>query len=349
MRTALAFFLLINLCANAQTKWSADKANNWAKDQPWFIGCNYIPATAINELEMWQRETFDTVTIQNELALAHTTGFNIIRVFLHETVYRYDSVAFKKRIDVFLSIAERNKIKVMFVLFDDCWNANPKPGPQPAPKPGVHNSGWVQCPGKTDVISHKRWADLEKYTVDIISTFANDKRIVVWDVYNEPGNSGLFGKTVPLLRNVFKWAREAKPGQPLTSGVFAFKATHNVQLSNSDIITFHNYSGSKRMAAQIKRMKLFNRPVICTEYMARTSGSTFKDNLPVLARENVGAINWGFVKGKTQTIYPWTTWIKPMTSEPAIWFHDIYRTDSTAFDNEEVKLIQRISAEKNQP
>ncbi|MCW3125292.1 MAG: 1,4-beta-xylanase [Bacteroidetes bacterium] len=348
MRMLFILLVFAGLEANAQDeRWSADKTNKWFDSHPWSAGCNYIPATAINPIEMWQAATFDTATIASELSLAHSIGFNTLRVFLHEVVYRYDSIAYKQRIKTFLSIADRNQIKVMFVLFDDCWMADPHPGPQRPPRPGVHNSEWVQCPGKKDVLSQERWSDLQKYTEDIVRTFANDQRVLIWDVYNEPGNSGIGTYTTPLLINVFQWARSQHPTQPLTSGVYTPGRCSATQLKNSDVISFHNYGDGDKMKKQIEKLKALGRPLICTEYMARTNGSTFQGSLPVLASENVGAINWGFVNGKTQTIYPWSTGKVPMTEEPKVWFHEIFRADHTAYDIAEVELIKKIVKDKN--
>jgi hypothetical protein len=339
----LACVLLSALYCPAQKNWSVDKANKWYKQQQWPVGCNYIPANAVNPIEMWQSETFDTATIDKELALAHATGFNTLRVFLHETVYRYDSIGYKNRIRKFLEIAARHQLKVIFALFDDCWFHEPKPGAQPLPRPGVHNSEWVQCPGKKDVYHRRRWCDLEKYTTDIVRTFGMDDRVLMWDLYNEPGNSFLLWRTNPLLSSVFKWARTAEPQQPLTSGVYSITACKRVQLKNSDVITFHNYADTGNMKRQIKQLKKSGRPVICTEYMARSAGSTFQTHLPLLAAENVGAINWGLVKGKTQTIYPWSTWVKPAKTEPVLWFHDLYYEDYRPYSKPEIDLIKDIA------
>lgn len=340
--------LLICSSVMAQNIWPAAKANEWYAKQSWPIGCNYIPANAVNPIEMWQQETFDTLTIAKELALARSIGFTVLRVFLHETVYRYDSIGYKKRINEFLDIADRNQLKIIFVLYDDCWFHAPKSGVQPAPRPGVHNSEWVQCPGKKDVRHKARWNELEKYTVDIVGSFGKDERVLMWDLYNEPGNSFLLWSTKPLLKKVFQWARSVSPAQPLTSGVYAITACARIQIKNSDVISFHNYSDTNNMKKQIAKLKKRNRPIICTEYMARTSGSTFQTHLPVMAAENVGAISWGLVKGKTQTIYPWGTWFKPAKEEPKVWFHDIFHEDHSCYSNEEVELIKKISAGKNQ-
>jgi hypothetical protein len=323
-------------------RWSAERANDWYRKQPWLVGCNFIPSTAINQLEMWQADTFDPKTIDRELGWAAKIGFNTMRVFLHDLVWEADAAGLKKRIGQYLDIAERHKIRTMFVLFDDCWNQNPKIGKQPAPIPGVHNSGWMQSPGSAVVTNPKDWGRLERYVKDVVSTFARDKRIIVWDLYNEPGNEKLGDQSLPLLKEVFRWAKGAKPEQPLTVGVwFGNQKLNDFQLQSSDIITFHNYHDAANLRKQIGELKKHGRPVICTEYMARTRDSRFDTHLPVLKEENVGCYNWGLVSGKTQTIYPWRS--PKGAPEPKIWFHDVFRADGTPFDPKEVTLIRKLT------
>src|SRR5512133_1841758 len=127
--------------------WPVEQAWEWYRQQPWLVGCNFIPSTAINQLEMWQADSFDMKTIDRELGWAAAIGFNSMRVFLHDLVWQADAEGFKQRIKQYLAVAERHGILTMFVFFDDCWNTDPHLGRQPEPIPGVHNSGWVQSPG----------------------------------------------------------------------------------------------------------------------------------------------------------------------------------------------------------
>jgi len=345
MKTNRYLLLLLTLgawCyANAQV-WSKEKATQWYAAQPWQAGCNFIPSTAINQLEMWQAETFDSVTIDRELGWAADMGFNTARVFLHDLAYQADPAGFKGRINTFLRIADKHGIKPLFVFFDDCWNEHPKTGPQPKPVPGVHNSGWVQSPGKQIVQDSKQkteWPRLQKYVTDILTTFKEDQRILMWDLYNEPGNSHNGTKTLPLLKAVFSWARAVNPLQPLTAGIWSSnKALNSFQLANDDVITFHNYSDSAGLAKQIQQLKAGGRPVICTEWMARTRNSIAGTNLPVFKAAGVGCINWGFVAGKTQTIYPWGS--KPGNEPPKVWFHDLLYANGQPYNIEEVNLFR---------
>ncbi|PRY34405.1 glycosyl hydrolase family 2 [Spirosoma oryzae] len=331
------------LTANAQ-RWTAQQANTWYKTQPFLVGANFIPSTAINQLEMWQADTFDPATIDKELGYAEGIGMNVMRVFLHNLVWEQDAEGFKKRIDQFLQIADKHHIKIMFVLFDSCWNDDPQLGKQPAPVTGKHNSGWVRAPGTKRLFDSRTWAGLEQYTKGVLTAFANDKRVLVWDLFNEPTNSGYNDAVMPLLTKTFAWAQAVRPSQPITAGWWNdHELSNDLMFAQSDIITFHNYNEAPKLEAQIIDLqKRFGRPLICTEYMARTRNSTFQSSLPIFKKYKVGAINWGLVKGKTNTIYAWNAPM-PDGKEPPIWFHDIFRPDGSVFDPAETALIKQLA------
>ena len=330
--------------------WSEERANEWYQEWPWLRGANFLPSTAINQLEMWQAETFDTATINRELGWAADIGMNAMRVYLHHLAWEVDPDGFKKRMDQYLTIADKHGIATLFVFFDDCWNPTYKAGKQPDPKPGIHNSGWVRDPGDLLHSDSTIIPTLEKYVKDVLTEFGDDKRIVLWDLYNEPGNSGYGNKSMPLLKNVFQWAREIDPSQPLSVGVWnsKLKELGTYQLANSDVITYHNYMDPATHRAWIDSLRSYNRPLICTEYMARTRNSLFKDIMPLLKDNNVGAINWGLVTGKSNTIYAWDTPM-PDGREPAVWFHDIFRKDGSPYDAREVALIKKLSIAEEEP
>lgn len=325
-------------------KWSEEKANAWRKNKPWLRGANFTPSTAINQLEFWQSETFDPKTIDLELGWAENIGLNCMRVYLHHVAWEVDKIGFKNRIKEYLSIAEKHNISTIFVIFDDCWNPTYRAGKQPDPKPGVHNSGWVRDPGDLLFTSSSLLPILESYTKDILETFKDDKRIILWDLYNEPGNSGYKNKSLPLLKEVFAWAREVNLSQPVSSGVWNkdLSDLNKFQLENSDIITYHNYNNEIEHQEAIDSLRSYNRPMICTEYMARRNNSLFANIMPILKDQNIGAINWGLVDGKSNTKYAWDEPILNGT-EPALWFHEIFRKDGTPYKQEEVDLIKKLT------
>jgi len=328
------------------TVWSVQKANVWYNQHKWICGSNFLPSTAINQLEMWQAETFDPTTIDRELGWAENIGMNTMRVFLHSVAWKVDPDGFKKRVDQFLSIADKHHIQPLFVFFDDCWNKVPHAGKQPEPKPGIHNLGWVQDPGQPASNDTTIFPELEKYVKDVLTTFKTDKRILLWDLYNEPGNSGKKDSSLPLLKKVFQWAREVNPEQPVSAGLWAwdFEKLNAFQIQNSDVITYHDYEEPQWHQRVIELLKANGKPLICTEYMARTRNSRFSNILPLLKKENVGAINWGFVSGKSNTIYAWDTPI-PDGGQPVEWFHDIFSKDGTPYRQDEVNLIKKLNSE----
>jgi len=93
--------------------------------------------------------------------------------------------------------------------------------------------------------SSARWAVLEGYTKGVVGFFRDDQRVLAWDLYNEPGNSGYGSRSLPLLESVFEWARTAAPRQPLTVGIWdeskELAELNNLQAERSDIISFHSY------------------------------------------------------------------------------------------------------------
>ena len=344
--------------------WSKAKAGAWYAKQAWPVGSNYIPSDAINQLEMWQAATFDPSRIDQELGWAQGMGINTMRVFLHNLLWEQDKDGFKQRIDTFLAIAAKHHIKPIFVLFDSCWDPDPVLGPQHPPTPGVHNSGWVQAPGTKALDDPAHDPQLEAYVKDIVGRFAHDQRILAWDVWNEPDNDGggnyaaeepkdKFQRVAYLLPKVFAWARDESPLQPLTSGVWhdddwsdpaKLNAVERTQLTQSDIISFHNYGFPEGFASRVQQLRGYGRPMICTEYMARSAGSTIDTIAPLGKRLDVGMINWGFVAGKTQTIFPWDSWQRPYTLQaPAIWFHDLLQADGTPYRQREADILRALS------
>ena len=359
---AAVSLLVTTARAEAAPRWTPAQANAWYQKTGWLAGSNYAPASAINQLEMWQKETFDPQTIDRELGWAESLGFNSMRVFLHDQLWKQDRKGFIRRMDQFLAIADRHKIGVMFVLFDSVWDPHPHLGPQRQPTPHLHNSGWVQGPGAEVLRDPSRHDELKGYVQGVLRRFGKDRRVQVWDLWNEPDNNN--GNSyraweppnkaelvLPLLKKVYAWAQEANPSQPLTSGVWLgdwvdptkLQPWERVQLEESDIITYHNYGPVEDQRRRVEALRRYGRPILCTEYMARPMGSTFETVLPYLREQNVGAYNWGFVAGKSQTIYPWDSWDRKYTAEPRVWFHDIFRPDGTPYIEAEARAIRRTT------
>lgn len=346
--------------ADLPERWSCERANDWYARRPWIVGCNYIPSTASNQLEMWQAETFDPHRIDVELGWAENLGFNAVRVFLHDLVWEQDAVGYAARIDQFLCIAAKHGIDTLFVIFDSCWNPAPHLGQQEPPVSGIHNSRWVQSPGSTGLSSVEDRLRLQNYVTDLLSNFREDPRVLGWDLWNEPDNDNAASypdsespnKLVlvgDLLPQVFEWARSAHPSQPLTSGIWfgdwstpaGLTRIQRTQMEKSDIISFHNYEDGAQFSKRIAWLQSTERPLLCTEYMARSLGSTFQEILPIAKANRVAAFNWGFVAGKTQTRLPWSSWqANHNDGQEFEWFHEILREDGSSYSETETETIR---------
>jgi len=370
----LIFFLIFIQCQQTPTsplnlRWSEERAWEWKEENGWMVGANFNPSTSINQLEFWQENTYDIETIERELEWSAELGMNLHRVYLHNLLWDQDSLGLLKRVENYLKIADSNDIKTLFVLLDDCWHPLPKLGKQPDPIPFVHNSQWVQAPGAYILGDSLRHIEVKNYIKGVVTHFADDQRVIGWDLYNEPGNlnAGVPGYdefevkenkdiyTLSLLKKAFKWVREVNPSQPITTSVWkadgkdknwskldSLSDLSRFTILNSDIISFHTYGNIDEMRLRINQLKKYNRPILCTEYLARGQGSTFQAMLPLLKEEQVSAINWGFVAGKTNTLFPWSSWEEEFDSLPKIWHHDIFLPDKTPYDQNEIDFLKEI-------
>ena len=348
-------------------RWSEQRAATYYQSRPWVVGANYNNRDAINQLEMFQAESFHPEQIDEELGWAAGIGMNSMRVYLHNLLWEQDSSAFLNRLEQYLTIADKHGISTTFVLFDSVWNPESELGDQPAPRPHTHNSGWVQSPPERQLTGDRsHFPAFKSYVQGMLRHFDGDDRIYMYDLYNEPDNNN-FGKfpseqvdskparVFALLRATFEWAREVDPSQPLTAGVWwqriaepaSMSAFNTFQLSNSDIITFHSYGDPESLRELwLDNLARYDRPLVCTEYMARTNNSTFAGYLPIFKEERIGAYNWGLVSGKSQTIYPWSSWEQDFTAEPETWFHDVFRPDGTPYDESETQLIRELTSSR---
>ena len=360
----------------ADYRWTEERAWQWHSENGWMVGTNFNPSTSINQLEFWQEETYDRETIERELEWSAELGMNMHRVYLHNLLWDQDSIGFLERVDNYLNISESKDIKTLFVLLDDVWHPVPKLGKQPEPIPFVHNSGWVQAPGSEILGDSSRHDELKNYVKGVISHFADDKRVVGWDLYNEPDNvassdpENLVNNinfrglnrgpevkekhiySLSLLKKTFMWAREVNPSQPLTVGLWkdsekwndidSLSAIDRFAISNSDVISFHAYGNLEETRKKIEDLEQFNRPLLCTEYLARGEQNTFQIMLPLFKEKEIAAVNWGFVAGKTNTAFPWSSWQVEFDSLPKIWHHDIYLPDKTPYDEMEIAFLKDI-------
>jgi hypothetical protein len=363
----LAFSLCVliftpTLCA--RDRWTAEQAWAWQKTQPWLVGANFIPSTAINQLEMFQADTFDEATIDRELGYAAALGFTSMRVFLHDLLWLRDSEGFLKRLDRTLELAAKHRIGLMPVLFDSCWDPLPKLGKQPAPAPRVHNSGWLQSPGVDVLRDPAKQAHLEAYVRGVVGRFRNDPRVQVWDLWNEPANRDGQQFRRPgtemdpkekervitaLLPQVFRWARECNPVQPLTTAPWrpilpdgSLHPIEKLQVELSDVVSFHCYAPPAKFREVADAFAKFGRPLLCTEYGARPQ-STFDPILGIMKERSIGAYCWGFVAGKIQTQFS-LRWDPAKTpDDPPLWLNDVLRPDGTPHRPAEADYIRSLT------
>jgi hypothetical protein len=326
------------------TVWSTDKANEWHKGKKWILGFNYLPASAVNSTEMWQSESFDAGAMERELALASRYGYNSCRVFLQYLVWREEGELFLRNFERFLDIAGKNGITVLPIFFDDCAFSGKEPfmGKQDDPKPGIHNSGWTPSPGPAIADDPVCEESLKSYVQTLVNAHKDDERIIAWDLYNEPGNSGREDKTLPLLRKTFAWARECNPSQPLTSGIYLWKDFDLACVELSDIISFHDYGNVENTKKRIQSVKQYGRPLLCTEWLHRPNGNNIETHMPLYKAEGIGTYHWGLVNGKTQTHLNWDK-SKNINERTAVWQHDIFTRDLKPYSEKEVAFIKETS------
>jgi len=342
-------------------RWSEARADAWQARRGWRVGCNFVPSSASNQLEMWQEATFDPAGLERELDWARALGWTSLRVFLHDLAWRQDPEGFFARVERYLEAAASRGIGTLFVLFDGVWNPHPRPGPQPEPRQRVHNAGWVQSPGAEALAEPAKQDALEPYVTGVVGRFRDDPRIDGWDLFNEPDNPNPAYRDheIPdkaerageLLAKAFAWARGVDPSQPLTAGVWAgdwddldsLSDVARLSLEASDVISFHCYGPLEELASRVATLRRYGRPILCTEYMARTLGSTFDPHLGWMKAQGVGAYCWGFVAGRIQTQYGWDSWLREYEAEPEPWFHDVLRPDGSPYDADEVACIRSLT------
>ena len=330
-------------------KWSIEKANEWYKNIGWVVGFNYVTSTAVNSTEMWQFDTFDIETINKELAVAAEMGFNSCRVFLQFLVWESERNGFLDTFDKFLAIACKHGISVMPILFDDCAFSGNEPflGKQHDPVTGVTNSRWTPSPGSVIADDPEKIGVLEEYVQSIVKRFGDDSRVLMWDVYNEPGNNGRGEKSILFLQNAFDWVRKCDPVQPVTAGAWdrdKQTAWDTECLALSDVISFHDYESIGRTKEHVAFLREFERPIFCTEWLLRQNNNTFMIHLEFFKKNNISAYNWGLVEGKTQTYLSWVQENNPVEGLPDLWQHDLFYKDLTPYNPNEIDLIKKLTS-----
>lgn len=353
-------------------RWSKEKAWAWYDAHPWIRGCNYMSADCANRIDQWQEYDFEKrfETTKTELALMKELGYNSIRILPEFFVWEKEHDGFMERFERYISLAARYGISCMVILGNDCM-----PPYEEAMKRmylgeqhfdiGYHGGRRVSQHGVFQGSGYSLLDDpatAEKYydfVKELVQKYKNDERILIWDVFNEPGNSNRGSMSLPHLKKFFEIIRAADPIQPTTVAVWSrssdFESLPEIErygLENSDIVSYHNYSDYDDNIRELKLLKQYGRPIINTEWLNRCGGNTVEAMFPLFYLEKIGCYNWGFVAGKYQTFEPWNNiWDKYKEDPRAYdtfdftkWFHDLYRPSHHPYNPKETDLIKRYCA-----
>lgn len=351
------------------TKWSKEKAWEWYNSRPWIRGCNYMSASCANRVDQWQSLHFDEYLeeTENELKVMRELGFNSVRLILEYVVWEKEHDSFLVNFERYISLMAKYGISCTIVLANDCMP--PKTELWKTPDIGEQHYDWGyhggrkhsqhgrhNCPAPhyyfDDEVSREKYFEMVK---EIVTLYKDDERILMWDLFNEPGNSNREDITMPYLVRMFETVREINPSQPLTVAAWWFdqndfhtSSVNKYALENSDIITYHNYSRYDEHIRVLKYLKSLGRPIINTEWLARCTGNTVFDNFPLFYLEKIGCYCWGFVAGKYQTYEPYEghwQWYSDDKNAPidfTKWFHDLYRPSLRPYDPKETDLITKL-------
>lgn len=352
-------------------RWSKEKAWKWYNARPWIRGCNYMSADCANRVDQWQELGFEErfETTESELELMKETGFNAVRLILEYVVWKEEHDGFMERLERYISLCAKYGISCMIVLANDCMP--PKNELWKMPYVGKQEYVWGYHGGKksaqhslqTSPAPHfyldnpESRADYFRMVEEIVTKYKNDERIIVWDVYNEPGNGRRDDLTPENLKALFELVRACEPIQPLTSAVWRIKGdgtplseVEQYALDHSDIVSYHFYGNYNEHIKIIHRLKKEGRPIITTEWLGRIFGNDVFSLFPLFYLERIGCYNWGFVAGKYQTYEPWEgTWQmyergRCKNVDFTKWFHDLYRPSHHPYDPKEIELIKHFSS-----
>ncbi|MBP3381696.1 MAG: cellulase family glycosylhydrolase [Clostridia bacterium] len=355
--------------------WSKERANEWYNARPWIRGCNFMGSDCANRIDQWQEEGFEErlAVADTELELVAKTGFNSIRIIPEFYVWKHQHDGFMDRFERYIATAAKHGISCMVVFGNDCMP--PKEEALKRFHLGKQNVDWGYHGGRK-VSQHGAQAGPGYHLLDepelakehyewvreIVTKYKDDERIIMWDVFNEPGNSNRGNLSMPHLKEFFRIIREIDPIQPLTVGIWntskglsGISEIERYALENSDIISFHNYGSYIENVKLIKELKAFGRPLVNTEWLARCLDNNVQEIFPLFYLENIGCYNWGFVAGKYQTYEPWNSVWEQYAENPQMkwdftkWFHDLYRPNLRPYDPKEIELIKSFCdlAEKN--
>ena len=351
----------------ATEQWSVEQAWNWHNNSKWLRGCNFLPSDCCNRVAFWQSLDWEKHldTADRELALAASIGYNSVRMILEFIVIDEEHDSFMERFEEFLTVADKHGISVMVCFGNDC--TVPKDAKYRAPHLGEQEYDWGYHGGRKNSphgsnpgkIGYSLLDDPETaerffaYQKEIMTRYADDKRICVWDLFNEPGNSGRGEVSVPHIKRIFEVGRSCNPSQPLTTGVWRtpWKASpaEALALELSDVISFHTYNNYNAYIRAISYLKKrYRRPIMNTEWLHRILHDTVQDIFPLFYIEKIHCWNWGLVAGLFQAYEPWQSiWTRYENGMKDLdftkWQHDLFRANGRPYDPRETNIISYYS------
>ncbi len=352
-------------------RWSKEKAWNWYNSLPWIRGCNFMGSDCANRIDQWQEYGFEEklATAEKEFALMESIGYNSIRIIIEYEVWAEQHSGFMKRLDRYLDAADRHGITAMIVLSNECSVRTSTYVP-----PVFGEQFWeLGYHGGKDFKTWYKHGSDERYNLlddpevapryyemvrELITRYKDDKRVLVWNLMNEPGN-GRGSKSLPHLKRFFEIGREIDPIQPLCADVWRGmnegRATTEIEqfaLEESDVISYHSYASYMDNVLILNQLKAYDRPIFNTEWLCRPNGNTIDLMLPLFFLENVGCYQWGFVAGKYQTYEPsqgiWKKYEEQgyeavKSFDFTKWQHDLYRPGGRfPYDPSEIEIIKKL-------
>ncbi len=326
-------------------RWSKEKVQAYIDQFGVIKACNYVPAYCYNYMQMWY--DYREKTIKKEVAFAKDCDLNSFRIFLPLFAFqdggKWDMV--KKNLRHFMDLCRDMEISIMLSFQPNYMKVDKgeEEGPYVDFKPGRHMNHWYYPNADFDQM-HKKTQVLDvvySFMEDIMDEYYEDTNIVAWDLWNET-----WPEDRECLELIFSKAREINPMQPLTACWEAFDI--------SDVISFHNYvrpggrdrygqKGSLDFMEELERALSFQRPVLCTECLARSEGNTFESFLPFFSKHRIGFYFWGLCAGAAQYHFPWD-WPEG-SPEPKEWFHCILYPDGLPYREEEIRLLKAFTYE----
>ena len=374
---ASAVAVTLAAAAGRNGPWPKEKAWEWYRAQPWMRGCNYMPASCANRVDQWQElgceERF--AEMERELQVAESIGFNTLRIIVELQgfgVWLEEHDGFMERFERCLEIMDKHNMRAIVVLGNDCMRPKsvwklPKPGPQHYDigyHGGRKQSQHGSFPGE---IGHSQVDDPElkpKFFAmceELMTKYREDRRIVIWNIWNEPGNSNRGEVSAAPLKELFELAWKIDPVQPLAADLWRDDFGTDPKSKNqaqcvagqlSDIISYHCYSDYEHQVRVIRLLrKHYDRPMVNTEWLARIMHNDVFTAYPLYYIEGIGCTCWGFVAGKYQTYEPWESAWKQIekgtpeskTWDMTKWLHDLYRPSLRPYDPKEIDLIKRFN------